>query len=105
VKLNDFPSLCELDLDLADPPTSGPGAIDILICSDWYWNIVGGEVIRMNGGPTAVWSKLGWLLSGTVSSDASSHLVSSHLALCHLAHLSQWIILRLYLNYSGRLKL
>ena len=40
VKLNDFPSLCELDLDLADPPSSGPGAIDILIGSDWYWSIV-----------------------------------------------------------------
>jgi len=39
-------------------------------------------VIRTNGGPTAVCSKLEWLLSGTVSSDASSHLVSSHLALC-----------------------
>jgi len=66
-------------LDLADPPSSGPGAIDILIGSDWYWNIVGGEVICTNGGPTAVCSKLGWLLS---RSDTSSRLVYSHLALC-----------------------
>ena len=82
VKLNDFPGLCELDLDLADPPSSGPEAIDILIGSDWYWNIVGGEVIRTQGGPTAVCSKLGWLLSGTVSSDTSLHHVSSNLVLC-----------------------
>ena len=39
-------------------------------------------MIRTNGGPIAVCSKLGWLLSGTVSSDTPSHLVSSNLALC-----------------------
>ena len=66
---------------MADPPFSGPEAINILIGSDCYWSIVGGEVIHMDGGPTAVCSKLGWLLSGTVSPDTSSHLVSSHLAL------------------------
>lgn len=37
--------------------------IDLLIGADYYWNIVGDEVVR-GSGPTAVSSKLGYLLSG-----------------------------------------
>ena len=51
-------------LDLADYPcTEGNDTIDVLIGSDYYWDIVSGEIIRGDG-PTAVNSKLGWLLSG-----------------------------------------
>ena len=51
------------NLKLAD---SGSGTldIDILVGNDHYWDIVTGEIIRSSSGPTAVNSKLGWILSG-----------------------------------------
>ena len=54
------------DLELADCPDNPSGAIDVLICSDFYWNVVGKEVIRGDKGPIAVKSKLGWLVSGPI---------------------------------------
>ena len=55
VNLEQFPSL--LKLNLADPPSSTPKGIDILIGSDYYWSIVGEEVIRTEGGLTVIKSK------------------------------------------------
>ena len=51
------------NLKLAD---SGSGTlnIDILVGNDHYWDIITGETIRSCSGPTAVHSKLGWILSG-----------------------------------------
>jgi len=43
------------------------GVIDILIGSDFYWKFVTGELRRGDVGPVAIYSKLGWLLSGSVS--------------------------------------
>lgn len=52
------------DLDLADRSVIDQDSIDILIGSDYYWDIVTGESIRSEFGPTAINSKFGWLLSG-----------------------------------------
>ncbi len=51
------------DLELADADNDS-GRIDILIGSDYYWDLVTGEVIRGDYGPVALGSKLGWILSG-----------------------------------------
>ena len=69
------------DLDLADPDTNGDVIeLDILIGLDYYWDIVSGEVLRGDCGPTATYSSLGWLLSGPVAS-ASTTLVTHVLTL------------------------
>ena len=80
INLERFPNL--LKLDLADPPSSAPEEIDVLIGSDYYWSIV--EVIRTDGGPTVVKSKLGWLLSGPLATSNPSGTTITHLALCKL---------------------
>lgn len=38
----------------------------MLIGSDYYWSIVGDETIR-GAGPTSVYSKLGYLVSGSLA--------------------------------------
>ena len=56
------------ELDLAHPFThTSDFEITLLIGADFYWTIVQNEVIRGNG-PTAVQSKLGYLLSGPLPS-------------------------------------
>ena len=55
---------------------------DILIGSDQYWQIVTGEVRRGESGPTALHTRMGWVLSGPIESsmrdyDPSVNLVSS----------------------------
>ena len=56
------------ELDLAHPIThTSDFEITLLIGADFYWTIVQNEVIRGNG-PTAVQSKLGYLLSGPLPS-------------------------------------
>ena len=74
----DYPHL--EGLELADPlDEDNESRIDILIGSDFYWNIVTGDIIRGGSGPIAVRSKLGWLLTGPsegyVSSDDKSHQI------------------------------
>ena len=50
-------------LQLAEPPDTEIFDIEILIGADYYWDIVGDNVVRGDG-PTAVSSRLGYLLSG-----------------------------------------
>ena len=80
VHLDKYPQLC--DLQLADPPGKSTEVIDPLVGSDRYWNIVEEEIIRTDNGPTAVRSKLGWLLSGPLTSPHSHVSTFSHLAVC-----------------------
>jgi len=56
-------------LELADSSTGGDGmAIDILIGSDFYWQFMTGETrFGMYGGPVAINTHLGWVLSGLVN--------------------------------------
>ena len=64
------------DLVLAPQGDQSAVKIDILIGADHYWDIVQDRIVR-GSGPTAVQSKLGYLLSGPIqsSSDVSSCLV------------------------------
>lgn len=54
----------------------------MLIGSDYYWDLVTGGVCRGNVGPTAIHTKLGWVLSGPTSSREldrrSMNLVTTH---------------------------
>ena len=59
------PSFKELNLaDNADGASSLH--IDLLIGSDYYWDLVTGSICRGNGGLAAIQTKLGWVLSGPV---------------------------------------
>ena len=61
------------DLELADMSIAETGQqdIDVLIGSDYYFDIVSGDVIRSNSGPLEVSSMFGWVLSGPTSAEES----------------------------------
>lgn len=59
-------------LDLADPNQGGNDdlvEVDLLIGSDYYWWFATGETKRGEEGPVAVRTRLGWVLSGTLSME------------------------------------
>lgn len=62
VNIDRYPQLRYLEL--ADHSEPGQESIDILIGSDYYWDLVTNEIIQGEYGPTAVNSKFGWLISG-----------------------------------------
>ena len=43
--------------------------VNVLIGLDYYFSFVTGKIIRGEGGPTAISSKLGWILSGGFQTD------------------------------------
>ena len=47
--------------------------VDVLIGSDYYWELVTGSVCRSERGPTAIHTKLGWVLSGPTLGNPSYH--------------------------------
>ena len=64
-------------LTLAHPMTGNKQFnVSLLIGEDYYWKLVGDDVIRGNG-PTAVQSKLGYLLSGPLVQSAASNTITS----------------------------
>ena len=75
-----------LGLDLADSsnPTSGL-PVDLLVGADYYWKLVTGNVCRSEGGPTAIHTKLGWVLSGP-SSPGNSENSLVNLSVTHVLH-------------------
>ena len=53
-------------LRLAD--SGHEGVIDILLGSDWYWELVTGKVkVGNSGEPAGVETKFGWVLNGLIS--------------------------------------
>ena len=68
-------------LQLADEFDDNRGSIDVLIGSDYYWGIVGGETVRGDYGPRAISSRFGWLLSGQLRDSVTSDTVSSNLVI------------------------
>ena len=69
-----------LGLELADSADSDNVLeLDVLIGSDWYWNLVTGRVIRGKSGPIAIHTKVGWILSGTVTNPTAVNLTLSSL--------------------------
>ena len=75
-------------LRLADYCAEGETlSVDILVGSDYFWTLVTGHTIRGTQGPTALHTKLGWVLSGPVScgnpgGQQSSNLVTTHVLKC-----------------------
>ena len=71
-------------INLADYSTGGQDVtVDILVGSDQYWNLVTGTIKRGEEGPTAMHTRLGWVLSGPTRGriDESQHtnnLVTTH---------------------------
>ena len=65
VELDRYPHL--QDLDLADASTSEQSSdVGMLIGSDYYWDVIIGDLKCSGNGLVAVSSKFGWLLSGPV---------------------------------------
>ena len=70
-------------LDLADYSESEHSLeVDVLVRSDYYWDLVTGGVSRGSNGSTAIHIKLGWVLSGPTCSKELDHcsvnLVTTH---------------------------
>ena len=74
-------------LELANSVHCSNQSIDVLIGADFYHHFVLGEVIRGEGGPVAVSSRLGWLLSGPVATNVNTSIsennIISNLVLDH----------------------
>ena len=51
--------------------------------SDYYWDLVTGGVCRGSGGPTAILTKLGWVLSGPTHFEELDHC-SMNLVMTHV---------------------
>ena len=68
----------------------GEADIDILVGADQYWNFVTGRLIQGDSGPTAILTKLGWVLSGPVHYQAPSsttgNLTSTHVLKCQVSN-------------------
>ena len=68
VKIDHYSHLQEIDLAdnfISDINNLTPDdTTDVLIGSDYYWDVVIGDIIRGNGGPVAIHSRFGWLVSG-----------------------------------------
>lgn len=63
--------------------------VDILIGCDQYWDLVTGEVRRGENGPTAIHTRLGWVVSGPVeralippSFNPATNLATTHVLRC-----------------------
>ena len=64
ITVDRYAHLC--DLQLTDECSTPREESYILIGSNFYWNIVTGEIVKADEGPVAVNSRLGWLLSGPI---------------------------------------
>ena len=58
--------------------------MDILIGCDYYWDLVTGSIYRGEKGPTAIHTKLGWVLSVPTSSSSSLLCSSTCTTTTHL---------------------
>ena len=59
--------------------------VDILVGADQYWKLVTGRVIQAEEGPTAIQTKLGWVLSGPTSAvpvQAEHNTLTTHVLKC-----------------------
>ena len=65
VDIAEFPQLD--GLEFADEIYGASETIDILLGADYYYEVVTGEIIKGEMGPTAVQSKFGWLLTALSS--------------------------------------
>ncbi len=68
------------NLELAYPSDgSAVIEVDLLIGSDYYWELVTGRISRGEDGPVAVETKLGWVLSGPApEAESACSLLTTH---------------------------
>ena len=78
INIEEFVHLDGLDLAENFKPDANE-EIDVLIGSNYYWEIVLGEMRKGESGPVAVSSRLGWLLSGPLHDSANPTDVLSNL--------------------------
>ena len=74
-------------LDLADSGSADGNShlpVDILIGSDYYWNLVTGSVCRSEKGHTAIHTNLGWVLSSPTLSHSAVLCSSTYITTTHL---------------------
>ena len=85
--MSNYPHLA--GLTLADD-CEGEADINILVDADQYWNLVTGRLIRGDSGPSAIHTKLSWVLSGPVHYQAPSsttvNLTGTHLLKCQVSN-------------------
>ena len=70
-------------LELADWADSDDRLeVDVLVGADLYWELVTGKITKNPGCPTAIHTRLGWVLSGPIPARAvslfSTNLVTTH---------------------------
>lgn len=72
-------------LELADSSYYGEASmlIDVLIGSDYYWELVTGNVCKGPTGPIALHTKLGWVLSGPTT-QGDSDQCTVNLSVTHI---------------------
>ena len=72
-------------LDVADSADGNSHLpVDILIGSDYYWDLVTGSICCSEKGHTAIHTKLGWVLSGPILSSSAVLCSSTYIATTHL---------------------
>ena len=72
-------------LKLADYSTGEDDImVDILVGSDQYWRLVSGKVVRGDDGPTAIQTKLGWVLSGPTNGAVQYDQQQNNLMTMHV---------------------
>ena len=78
-----------IGLQLADPTcsTSVSLPVDVLIGADVYWKIVTNKLRRGPHGPTAIFTKLGWVLSGPSDSVEPYHRSTN--LVTHILHVQE----------------
>lgn len=73
-------------LELADDPGDNQQLqVDVLIGSDHYWDLITGRLRKGISGPVAIHTKLGWVLSGPISSRQTD---KSHSLVTHSLHVN-----------------
>ena len=72
-------------LKLADYSTGEDDImVDILVGSDQYWQLVSEKVVRGEDGPTAIQTKLGWVLSGPTNGAVQNDQQQNNLVTTHV---------------------
>ncbi|XP_064394514.1 uncharacterized protein LOC135341786 [Halichondria panicea] len=72
-------------LEFADDPEDAETIhVDMLVGSDHYWDLVTGALQRGTNGPVAIETRLGWVLSGPISTPS----MDSHGLITHSLHIT-----------------
>ena len=72
-------------LKLADYSTDKDDImVDILVGSDQYWQLVSGKALRGEDGPTAIQTRLGWVISGPTNGAVQNDQQQNNLVTTHV---------------------